>query len=150
MKKQLLVSALENGTVIDHIPCDKTMDIVNLLKIYATDTTAMIGYNLDSKKMGKKTIIKIADKFFTDDELNQLSVIAPDVSLCIIKDFEVVEKKQVIMPSELANLVKCANPKCITNNEPMKTLFHVINSEQGIIKCHYCEKEQNLADVKIK
>ena len=100
--------------------------------------------------MGKKTIIKIADKFFTDDELNQLSVIAPDVSLCIIKDFEVVEKKQVIMPSELANLVKCANPKCITNNEPMKTLFHVINSEQGIIKCHYCEKEQNLADVKIK
>ncbi|MDD6784077.1 MAG: aspartate carbamoyltransferase regulatory subunit [Prevotellaceae bacterium] len=150
MKKQLLVSALENGTVIDHIPCDKTMDIVNLLKIYETDTTAMIGYNLDSKKMGKKTIIKIADKFFTDDELNQLSVIAPDVSLCIIKDFEVVEKKQVIMPSELANLVKCANPKCITNNEPMKTLFHVINSEQGIIKCHYCEKEQNLADVKIK
>lgn len=150
MKKQLLVSALENGTVIDHIPCDKTMDIVNLLKIGNMETTVMVGFNLDSKKMGRKSIIKVADKFFTDDELNQLSVIAPDISLCIIRDFEVVEKKQVVMPEELINLVKCANPKCITNNEPMKTHFHVINKEKGIIKCHYCEKEQKLFKAKLK
>ena len=68
MKKQLLVSALENGTVIDHIPCDRTMDIVNLLKVYELETTAMVGTNLYSKKMGRKSIIKIANKFFTDDE----------------------------------------------------------------------------------
>ena len=150
MKKQLLVSALENGTVIDHIPCDRTMDIVNLLKVYELETTAMVGTNLYSKKMGRKSIIKIADKFFTDDELNQLSVIAPDVSLCIIKNFEVVEKKQVCMPQKLVDIVKCANTKCITNNEPMKTIFHVTNLSNGIIKCHYCEKEQNLKEVRLK
>ena len=150
MKKQLLVSALENGTVIDHIPCECTMDIVNLLKINKTGTTAMVGSNLESKKMGRKSIIKVADKYFTDEELNQLSVIAPDVSLCIIKNFEVVEKKQVVMPEKLVNIVKCANPKCITNNEPMKTVFNVIDSQKGIIKCHYCEKEQNLKKAKLK
>jgi aspartate carbamoyltransferase regulatory subunit len=150
MKKQLLVSALENGTVIDHIPCNRTMNVVSLLKIYELGTTAMVGFNLYSKKMGRKSIIKVADKFFTDDELNQLSVIAPDVSLCIIKNFEVVEKKQVCMPKVLVDIVKCQNPKCITNNEPMKTVFHVTNSDEGTIKCHYCEKEQNLANAKLK
>lgn len=150
MKKQLLVSALENGTVIDHIPCNRTMNIVNLLKIYELGTTAMVGSNLYSKKMGRKSIIKVADKFFTDDELNQLSVIAPDVSLCIIRDFEVVEKKQVSMPKVLVDIVKCQNPKCITNNEPMKTIFHVTNSDKGTIRCHYCEKEQCLTDAKLK
>jgi len=150
MNKQLLVSALENGTVIDHIPCDKTNDVVSLLKLHLLPSTVMIGINLESKKMGRKSIIKIADKFFTDAELNKLSVIAPDVSLSIIKDYEVVEKKQVTMPSLLTDVVKCANPKCITNNEPMHTVFHVIDKHQGIMKCHYCEKEQLIKDAKLK
>ena len=150
MNKQLLVSALENGTVIDHIPCDKTNDVVSLLKLHLLPSTVMIGFNLESKKMGRKSIIKIADKFFTDAELNKLSVIAPDVSLSIIKDYEVVEKKQVTMPSLLTDVVKCANPKCITNNEPMHTVFHVIDKHQGIMKCHYCEKEQLIKDAKLK
>ena len=150
MNKQLLVSALENGTVIDHIPCDKTNDVVSLLKLHLLPSTVMIGFNLESKKMGRKSIIKIADKFFTDAELNKLSVIAPDVSLSIIKDYEVVEKKQVTMPSLLTDMVKCANPKCITNNEPMHTVFHVIDKHQGIMKCHYCEKEQLIKDAKLK
>lgn len=150
MKKQLLVSALENGTVIDHIPCERTNDVVTLLKLQDITSTVMIGLNLKSKKMGCKSIIKIADKFFNDEELNQLSVIAPDVSLCIIRDYEVVEKKNVEMPGELRNIVKCANPKCITNNEPMQTVFHVIDKHKGIMKCHYCEKEQQIKDAKLK
>lgn len=150
MKKQVLVSAIKNGTVIDHIPCDRTMDVVALLKISEINSTAMVGSNLDSKKMGKKSIIKVADKFFTDEELNQLSVVAPNVSLCIIKDYEVIEKKQVKMPDELHNIVKCGNPKCITNNEPMHTIFHVTDKANGIIKCHYCEKEQSLENAKLK
>lgn len=140
----MLVSALENGTVIDHIPPSKTMAVVNLLGVNNIHSTIMIGANLASKKMGRKSIIKIADKFFTDEELNKLSVVAPDVTLCIIRNFEVVEKRPVVMPTELRNIVKCANPKCITNNEPMPTLFNVIDKEKGLIKCHYCEKEQCL------
>ena len=139
MNKQLLVSALENGTVIDHIPCERTNDVLTLLKLNSVSSTVMIGINLESKKMGRKTIIKVADKFFSDDELNKLSVIAPDVTLCIIRNYEVVEKKEVRMPEELRDIVRCANPKCITNNEPMHTVFHVINKQRGIMKCHYCE-----------
>ena len=100
--------------------------------------------------MGHKTIIKVANKFFSDDELNKLSVIAPDVTLCIIRDYEVVEKKQVRMPEELQDIIRCANPKCITNNEPMHTVFNVIDKQNGVIKCHYCEKEQQIKDAKLK
>ncbi|MBR3733812.1 MAG: aspartate carbamoyltransferase regulatory subunit [Bacteroidaceae bacterium] len=150
MNKQLLVSALENGTVIDHIPCERTNDVLTLLKLNSVSSTVMIGINLESKKMGRKTIIKVADKFFSDDELNKLSVIAPDVTLCIIRNYEVVEKKEVRMPEELRDIVRCANPKCITNNEPMHTVFHVINQQRGIMKCHYCEKEQQIKDAKLK
>jgi aspartate carbamoyltransferase regulatory subunit len=150
MNKQLLVSALENGTVIDHIPCERTNDVVTLLKLNNVSSTVMIGINLESKKMGHKTIIKVANKFFSDDELNKLSVIAPDVTLCIIRDYEVVEKKQVRMPEELQDIIRCANPKCITNNEPMHTVFNVIDKQNGVIKCHYCEKEQQIKDAKLK
>lgn len=149
MNKQMLVSALENGTVIDHIPPGKTMAVVNLLGVNNIHSTIMVGANLISKKMGRKSIIKIADKFFTDEELNKLSVVAPDVTLCIIRNFEVVEKRPVVMPRELRNIVKCANPKCITNNEPMPTLFNVIDKEKGLIKCHYCEKEQCLDEAQL-
>ena len=144
------MSAIENGTVIDHIPCDRTFDVVSLLKISELQTTAMVGSNLDSKKMGKKSIIKVADKFFTDEELNQLSVVAPYVTLCIIKNYEVAEKRPVVMPEELHDIVRCGNPKCITNNEPMHTIFHVTDKANGIIKCHYCEKEQSLSNAKLK
>ena len=106
-----------------------------------------IGYNLKSQKMGQKSIIKIADKFFSDEELNQLSVISPNVTLCTIKDYEVVEKKEVKTPDDLKGIVKCKNPKCITNNEPMKTLFHVIDKQKGILQCHYCNNEQNIDNV---
>lgn len=150
MKRQeLLVAALQNGTVIDHIPSNKLFEVINVLQLEQMSTSVTIGYNLKSKKMGDKSIIKIANKFFTDDELNQLSVISPNVTLCIIKDYEVVEKKEVKMPEELRGVVKCPNPKCISNNEPMKTLFHVTNKEKGILQCHYCCNEQELSSVKL-
>ena len=71
------------------------------------------------------------------------------MKLNIIRNYEVVEKKEVVMPSELKGIVKCNNPKCITNNEPMQTWFHVADKEQGILKCHYCEKEQQVDNIKL-
>lgn len=150
MKRQeLQVAALRNGTVIDHIPSDKLFQVVNLLGLEKMTTPVTIGYNLKSSKMGTKGIIKIADKFFTDEELNQLSVISPNVSLCIIRDYEVVEKKEVVLPDELVGIVRCSNPKCISNNEPMKTRFLVVDRENGIIKCHYCNHEEEIERVQI-
>ena len=148
-KEELQVAALQNGTVIDHIPTDKLFTIVSLLGLKNSDLNITIGNNLPSKKLGKKGIIKVADRFFSDEEISRLSVVAPNVQLNIIRDYEVVEKKQVIMPDVVKDIVKCGNPKCITNNEPMTTIFHVICKENGVLKCHYCEKEQNKESVKL-
>ena len=148
-KKELQVAALKNGTVIDHIPTEKLFSVVSLLRLKDMDNNITIGFNLNSKKLGKKGIIKIADKFFSDDEINRIAVIAPNVKLNIIRNYEVVEKKEVELPDELHGIVKCANPKCITNNEPMSTFFHVIEMDTCVIKCHYCEKEQTRENITI-
>lgn len=148
-KKERLVAAIQNGTVIDHIPAEKTFQVVNLLGLNMLQTPVTIGCNFESKKLTHKGIIKVEDKFFTDEEISRLSVVAPNIVLNIIRDYEVVEKKTVITPDELKGIVKCNNPKCITNNEPMDTLFHVVNKEHGILKCHYCEKEQDINNVEL-
>ena len=142
----MLVAAIKDGTVIDHIPSDKTYQVAQLLGLQTLETPVTIGYNFLSKKLGKKGIIKVEDKFFTDEEISRLSVVTPNIVLNIIRDFEVVEKKTVVTPSEIKGIVKCNNPKCITNNEPMKTQFHV---ENGILTCHYCEKEQDINKVEL-
>ncbi len=143
------VAAIENGTVIDHIPSEKTYEVARLLHLTDIDVPTLIGYNLPSKRLGRKGIIKITNKYFTDEEISRLSVIAPNVVLNIIKDYEVVEKKMVVTPNELHGIIKCNNPKCITNNEPMETFFTVIDKEKGIVKCHYCDKEQDINNVEL-
>ena len=148
-KKERLVAAIENGTVIDHIPAEKTYAVATLLGLQKLQTPVTIGYNYPSKKLGKKGIIKIEDKFFTDEEISRLSVVAPNVVLNVIRDYEVVEKKKVVTPDTLKGIVRCNNPKCITNNEPMNTICHVIDKNSGIIKCHYCDKEQVISEVKL-
>ena len=147
--KELLVSAIENGTVIDHIPTEKTFIVVNLLKLQEESNPVTIGFNLPSKKVGRKGIIKISNKFFSDEEINRLSVVAPKIVLNIIKGYEVVEKKTVETPDELRGIVKCNNPKCITNNDPMGTVFNVVDKKHGILKCHYCDKEQEMSRVEL-
>ncbi len=148
-KKERLVAAIKNGTVIDHIPSDKTFQVVNLLNLSQQVTPVTIGINYPSTKVGSKGIIKISDKFFTDDEISRLSVVAPNVVLSIIHDYEVVEKKTVETPDELRGIVRCNNPKCITNNEPMSTVFHVVDKTRGLLRCHYCDKEQDINKVEL-
>ena len=145
-KKERLVAAIENGTVIDHIPADKTYQVASLLGLFDLSTPVTLGFNYPSKKVGNKGIIKVSDKFFSDNEISRLSVVAPKVILSIIRDYEVVEKKTVETPNEIIGIVKCNNPKCITNNEPMQTHFHV---EGDTLTCHYCEKEQDINKVEL-
>ena len=148
-KKELQVAALENGTAIDHIPPSQLFKVAKLLGLENMNNTITIGNNFQSNKMGCKGVIKISDKFFCDEEINRIALIAPNVILNIIRDYEVVEKKAVTLPDELVGLVKCNNPKCITNNEPMSTIFHVIDKDNCIVKCHYCEKEQKREEITI-
>jgi len=146
-KKELQVAALQNGTAIDHIPSEQLFKVVSLLGIEKLKTCVTIGYNLVSEKMGSKGIIKIADKFFEENEINRISLIAPTVKLNIIKDYEVIEKKHVQLPDVLKGIVKCNNPNCITNKEPMKTVFKVIDKQNVILKCRYCELKIKKEDI---
>ncbi len=148
-KNKMLVAAIQNGTVIDHIPSEKTYQVATLLELDKMTTPVTIGYNLRSKKLGSKGIIKIENKFFTDEEFSRLSVVAPNIVLNIIRDYEVVDKKTTTIPDVLKGIVKCNNPKCITNNEPMQTVFHAIDKSNGTLKCHYCEKEQDINKVEL-
>ena len=109
-----------------------------------------IGNNLDSKKLGTKGIIKVADTIFPEDVLNRIALIAPTAKINIIRDFEVVEKYHVTLPQTIIGIVKCDNPKCITNNEPMKTKFELIDPENRVIRCHYCGHTVSAKDAQIK
>lgn len=147
MGKALQVAALENGTAIDHIPTEALFKVVSLLQLQRLDNRITIGNNLNSNKMGSKGLIKVSDKFFEEDEINRIALVAPNVKLNIIRNFEVVEKKEVILPDEIIEIVKCNNPKCISNNEPMKTRFHVTDKEKVEIQCHYCEIKIKKEDI---
>ena len=140
-KKELLqVSAVENGTVIDHIPARKLFDVINVLGIDSCDNTITFGNNLASNKLGKKAIIKISDKFLVDEEIDKLALVAPSVKINIIRDFEVVEKKTVNVPKRVLGIARCVNPQCITNNQNVKTKFDVVGRAPIVLRCLYCEK----------
>src|SRR5690554_26724 len=150
MGKELQVAALENGTAIDHIPTAAVFKVVSLLQLQQLNNRITIGNNLKSNKMENQGIIKVSDKFFREDELNRIALVAPNVNLNIIRDFEVVEKKKVVLPDEIVEIMKCNNPKCVTNNEPMKTRFHVIDKEKVELQCHYCELKIKKEEVELK
>jgi len=138
--KELKVSAIKDGTVIDHIPAEKLFNVINILRLDKIDTLITFGTNLESSKLGKKAIIKVSNKFFKDNEINKIALIAPHAKLNIIRDYEVVEKRIVETPDTIREIVKCFNPKCITNNETITTNFKVVEKDPLALKCHYCEK----------
>ena len=140
-RKELVVSALENGTVLDHIPAENVYKALDILNLKGIESQITIGINLASKVHGQKGIIKIADRFFEDEELNKLALIAPNATVNIIREFKVVEKKKLSIPKEVVGIVKCRNPKCVTNHQPIKTRFTTLEKGGEIhLLCHFCEK----------
>jgi len=139
-KGELVVSAIRNGTVIDRIPPQSLFKVISILGLDRINAQITFGNNLDSKKLGKKAIIKITDKFFDDGEVNKIALVAPEAKLNTIRDYRVVEKREVTVPDEVTGIVKCVNPKCITNNERITTRYYVIGKKPVTLKCHYCEK----------
>lgn len=140
-KKELVVSAIDNGTVIDHIPANEIYKVVKILNLDEYQDEVLIGTNLSSKKFGKKGIIKVKNKFFEETDVDKISLVAPNATLIVIKDYDVVEKRQLTIPSEIRKIVKCINPNCITNIEDnIETKFNVVGEEPLKLQCHYCEK----------
>lgn len=139
-RKELVVSAIENGTVIDHIPSDKLFLVIKILELDKFKKPVTFGANLESKKIGQKGIIKVRDKFFQDNEIRKIALAAPKATLITIKNYEVVDKKSVTLPDHITGIVKCVNPKCITNNQNVAQQFDIIDKEDVMLHCHYCEK----------
>lgn len=138
--KELKVSAIENGTVIDHIPATAVFQVIKMLKLDVFDQMVLFGTNLESKKYGSKGIIKVSNKFFKPEELNKIALVAPHASIIEIRDFQVANKTIVETPDKISGIVKCFNPNCITNIETITTRFNVVDKEDIRLKCHYCEK----------
>ncbi len=138
--KQLSVNAIQNGTVIDHIPAQNLFKVITILGLDKITNKITFGTNLESQRMGRKAIIKIADKFFEKEEINRIALVAPHAKLNIIREYAVVDKMLVDVPDGISGIVKCVNPKCITNNEKITTKFKVVDKKNVSLKCHYCEK----------
>lgn len=137
--KVLKVDAIRNGTVIDHIPAGRVQRVLAILKPRSTDIV-MMGMNFPSKAMKKKDIIKIEGRELTKNEVNSIALIAPDAKVSIIRDFKVAKKSTVQIPERIEGLVVCPNPKCITNAEPMMTIFNLQDSSSRELACQYCER----------
>lgn len=143
-REKMLVEAICDGTVLDHIPSSKLFKIVAMLGLETLDNPVTIGQNLDSKRCGEKGVIKITDRFFSPEEISRIAILAPHVQVNVIRDYQVVEKRQVALPEAAVGLVRCPNPKCITNAEPMSTRFAVTLEEGSpsvALECHYCGRK---------
>ncbi|MDR1180616.1 MAG: aspartate carbamoyltransferase regulatory subunit [Bacteroidales bacterium] len=139
-KKELVVSAIKNGTVIDHIPADKLFQIVRALDLKDCSNQILMGNNLTSRKLGIKGIIKCQDKFFEKEEINKIALITSYVTLITIRNYDVVKKIKIEIPDAIEGMVKCYNPNCITNHETVLQKFKVIDKKDIKLQCLYCQK----------
>lgn len=141
-REKLRVSKIEAGTVIDHIPSGRALPVLNILGISRdTEVTVSILINARSGKFGKKDIVKVEGRKLEEEEINKIALTAPEASINIIEDFEVVEKREVQLPEEITGITKCANPTCITNaSEPVTPKFEVASKSPIELRCKYCER----------
>jgi aspartate carbamoyltransferase regulatory subunit len=132
------IDSIKNGIVIDHIKAGKSLEIYHLLNLDKVDCSVAIIKNVNSRKMGKKDIIKIDSDIEID--LDTLGYIDPFITIDIIKDGQLVEKKHVELPSRITNVIHCKNPRCITTIEQeLPHIFKLTDRENIVYRCLYCE-----------
>ena len=134
------IDSIKNGIVIDHIEAGKSMEIYSLLKLGELSCSVAIIKNVPSKLMGKKDIIKIdAD---LDISLDALGFIDPGITVNIIKDEKLVDKRHLALPERIENVCKCKNPRCITSTEQeLPHIFTLTDKENKVYRCIYCESK---------
>ena len=139
--KQLSVEAIETDTVIDHIPAGLGLAILNQFKLLHYGSAVTVGFNLPSKTQGNKDIIKIKEVLFDEKSANRLALFAPEATVNLIENFQVVRKLHLKMPDTISEVFRCPNPNCASHGEPVKSRFYVRQHQgQTRLKCHYCEK----------
>lgn len=148
--KELQVSAIENGTVIDHISSGNVMKVVRILDLEDIQDPIYLGANLSSKKFGSKGIVKVSNRYFLPHEINKIALVSPNATIIEIKDYEVVKKSVVEVPDYINSIVKCFNPNCVTNVEDVPTKFAVIDKKDVKLRCNYCEKITAKANINFR
>jgi len=141
--RDLKVTPIKNGTVIDHIPTGMALKVLRVLGIAGdVASTVSVLMHVPSKHRGWKDIVKVEDRELNPRELNKIALIAPDATINIIRNYNVAEKHTVTLPERAVGILKCGNPNCITNGrEPVESVFLVRSKEPLRLRCQYCDRE---------
>jgi aspartate carbamoyltransferase regulatory subunit len=137
-ERELRISKIQNGTVVDHVPGGQALNVLAVLGIDGTGgETVSIGMNVESDTLGRKDVVKVGDRGLSQDKVDVLSLSAPENTISIIRDFDVVEKKRLERPESVSGVLACPNHDCITaDDEPVVTKFEVLDDG---VRCVYCE-----------
>lgn len=139
-RQKLQVEAIQDGSVIDHIPAQQGIKILKFFQLTQANEKITVGLNLPTHNGKSKDLIKVENTFISAQQANQLALFAPNATINQIKDFQVVNKYPVQLPHSFIGVLACPNSNCISLNEPVKTRFYVSNKNELKLKCHYCEK----------
>ncbi len=144
------VTAIQNGTVIDHVPAGSALKVLGMLGLLDSRSTPIsLVMNVPSKKLDRKDVMKVEDRELTQEELDRLAIIAPNASVGIIRDYRVAEKRSVTLGTELRDLARCSFSNCITTNprEPLPHRILVHSTSPLELRCAYCGKTQSADDI---
>jgi aspartate carbamoyltransferase regulatory subunit len=146
--KELKVKPIRNGTVIDHITANKSLNVLKILGLPSKDASVTIAMNVKSSLMGAKDIVKIEGRELESRELDKIALIAPNATINIVREYEIVGKGKVKLLDNVKGILRCPNPNCITNTpEPVKTKFQVIEKKPIMLRCYFCERNMNNMDI---
>lgn len=145
----LPVSAIEQGTVIDHIAAGQALTLIKLLRLDQQALQVTMGMHLPSRRMVRKDLIKVADWEISPEESARIAVFSPDATINIIKDYRTTQKYKISFPECIANVFFCPNTHCITNHEQTSRIFHIRQEGKQIqLQCHYCERRFSQQEIK--
>lgn len=141
------IGYIENGINIDHIPHGNAWYVMKILNLSNSDTQTGVGLNLPSKKLGLKDLIKIENRVLTDKEIDAISLFCIDATLSEIKNFEVVRKLTLTLPSSIDDIIVCPNSRCISHHHVSRFASFIDRKNETKVKCHYCEKQFMLDEI---
>lgn len=147
--KEMKVDAIRNGTVIDHIPAGKALQVIRIMRI-EYESPVSLGMHLCSGKLERKDIIKVENHELSSEEVNSIALIAPRATVSIIRDFEVAEKWIVTLPETVEKVAECPNPLCITKSEPLVSRFQKTPGQDYVLRCYYCEKSYSINELPVR
>lgn len=134
---KMIIASVKDGIAIDHIPSNNTLQVMNLLSLESHSENVIVAYNLQSKRMGRKGLIKIASKTFSQAEMDTIALVADGATVNIIKNYKIVKKITIKLPKIIHRIAICPNNNCISNFDASSKF---IKNDAHTMRCYYCER----------